>query len=302
MDWLNYHHLLYFWVVAKEGTIVKASKKLMLAHPTISGQIHRLEESLGVKLFVRRGRRLALTESGQIAFRFADEIFNLGREFVDTLAGGTQGKALKLSVGVADVIPPSLVRRFLEPAIDLCEDLFVMCRADKSFDEFMAELALYRVDVVLSDRPANSDVGVRVFSHLLGECDTTIFAAASLAAKLRKGFPRLLDGAPFLMPGASSAARGLLQNWFQSSGLKPKVIAECDDSALTKDFGASGVGAFAVPSVIEAEVKRQYGVVVVGRTSEVRQRFYAISIERKINHPAVAAILDAAQNKIFGNG
>jgi LysR family transcriptional regulator, transcriptional activator of nhaA len=299
MDWLNYHHLLYFWVVAKEGTIVKASEKLMLANPTISGQIHRLEKSLGVKLFVKRGRRLVLTEAGQIAFRFADEIFNLGREFVDTLAGSVQGKAVKLSVGVADVIPPSLVRRFLEPALAISDDLLIVCRADKSFDEFLAELALFRLDIVVSDRPANSEVGVRVFSHLLGECDTTIFAAPPLAAKLRKDFPRLLDGAPFLMPGPTSAARGLLLNWFQSSGLRPKVVAECDDSALTKDFGAAGAGAFAVPRVIEAEVKRQYGVAVVGRTSEVRQRFYVISVERKINHPAVAAILEAAQDKVF---
>jgi LysR family transcriptional regulator, transcriptional activator of nhaA len=291
--------LFYFWVVAKEGTIVKASKILLLAHPTISGQIRRLEDSLGVKLFARRGRRLVLTEAGQIAFRFADEIFSLGRECLDTLKGRAQGKVVKLSVGVADVISPSLVRRFLEPAMDLSDDLVVVCRADKCFDEFMAELAQYRVDVVLFDRPASTDAGVRVFSHLLGECDTTILAAAPLAAKLRKGFPRLLDGAPFLMPGASSAAQGMLHDWFQSSGLKPKVVAECDDSALTKDFGAAGVGAFAVPSVIEAEVKRKYGVVVVGRTNEVRHQFYAISVERKINHPAVAAILDAAQNEIF---
>lgn len=300
MDWLNYHHFLYFWVVAKEGTIVKAGEKLLLAHPTISGQIHRLERSLGVKLFTRRGRRLILTEAGQVAYRYADEIFSLGSEFVDTIKGRASGKPLRLVVGVADVLPPSLVRRFLEPAFRLGKDILVVCRADKSIDEFLAELALHRIDVVISDGPVGSVVAVRAFSHLLGECDTTFLATAALAKKLRWQFPRSLEGAPFLLPGPTSAVRRALDEWFEASGIKPKVVAECDDSALTKDLGRAAMGVFVIPSVIEAEVKRQYEVEIVGRTNGVSQQFYAISGERKVKHPAVVAILEAARHVIFG--
>jgi LysR family transcriptional activator of nhaA len=300
MDWLNYHHFLYFWVVAKEGTIVKAGEKLLLSHPTISGQIHRLEESLGVKLFARRGRRLVLTEAGQVAYRYADEIFSLGREFVASLKGRPGGKVLRLTVGVAEVLPPSLVRRFLEPALKLGEDIVIVCRADKSVDEFLAELALYRIDVVISDAPVGPSVAVQAFSHLLGECGTTFMATASLAKQLRRKFPHSLDGAPFVLPGSLSAVRRTLDDWFETSGIRPKVVAECDDSALAKDLGGAAMGVFTIPTVIEAEVKRQYSVEVVGRTLDVRQQFYAISGERKIRHPAVVAICDAARLLIFG--
>lgn len=300
MEWLNYHHFLYFWVVAKEGTIVKAGEKLMLAHPTISGQIHRLERSLGVKLFARRGRRLVLTEAGQTAYQYADEIFSLGREFVNELKGRASGKALRLIVGVAEGLPPSLVRRFLEPAFRLGKDIQIACRADKSIEEFLAELALHRIDVVISDGPVGSAVKVRAFSHLLGECGTTFLATSAIAKKLRRQFPRSLDGAPFLLPGPLAAVRRTLDEWFDTSGIRPKVVAECDDSALTKDLGGAAMGVFTAPSVIEAEVKKQYGVEVVGRTMAVRQQFYAISGERKIRHPAVATILEASRHQIFG--
>jgi LysR family transcriptional regulator, transcriptional activator of nhaA len=299
MEWLNYHHLLYFWVVAKEGSIVRASEELRLAHPTISGQIHRLEENLGEKLFVRRGRHLVLTEVGRIAFRYADEIFSLGREFVDTLRGRASGKPLRLVVGVADVLPPSLVRRFLEPAFRLGHDVQVVCRADKSVEEFIAELALHRVDVVIADGPAGPGIPIRAFSHLLGECGTTFFAAARLASSTRRKFPRSLDGTPFLLPGAPSAVHRALEQWFSSEDIHPKVVAECDDSALAKDLGSEGMGVFAAPTVIEAEVRQQYRVRVVGRSEAVRQQFYAISVERKIRHPAVAAVCEAARKDLF---
>jgi LysR family transcriptional activator of nhaA len=299
MEWLNYHHFLYFWVVAKEGTIVKAGEKLMLAHPTISGQIHRLEQSLGTKLFQKRGRRLELTESGQVAFRYAEEIFNLGRDFVDTIKGHASSKALRLIVGVAGVVPASMVRLFLEPAFSLGHDIQMVVRADSSVEEFLVDLALHRIDVVISDGPAPSGVAVRAFSHLLGECDTTFFAAPAIANKLRRNFPHSLHGAPFLMPGARSAVRRALDEWFSANGIRPKIVAECDEGSLIKDLGMAGKGVFAAPVVIEAEVKRQYAVGVVGRSNEVRRQFYAISGERKIKHPAVAAISDAARNTIF---
>ncbi|MGK3967660.1 transcriptional activator NhaR [Sorangium sp. So ce118] len=299
MEWLNYHHLLYFWVVAKEGSIVRASAELHLAHPTISGQIHRLEEVLGEKLFARRGRHLVLTEAGHIAFRYADEIFSLGREFVDTLKGRASGRPLRLVVGVADVLPPSLVRRFLEPAFRLDQPVQVICRADKSVHEFVAELALHRVDVVIADGPAGSGIPVRAFSRLLGECGTTFFAAPKLAASLRRKFPHSMDKAPFLLPGAPSMVRRALEQWFDSQEIRPTIVAEFDDSALAKDFGKEGMGVFAAPTVIEAEVLHQYRVRVVGRSEAVRQQFYAISVERKIKHPAVVAICEAAKQNIF---
>jgi LysR family transcriptional regulator, transcriptional activator of nhaA len=300
MEWFNYHHLLYFWVVAKEGSIVRASEELRLAHPTISGQIHRLEESLGEKLFVRQGRHLVLTESGRVAFRYADEIFSLGREFIDTLKGrAASGRPLRLVVGVADVLPPSLVRRFLEPAFGLGGAVQVICRADKSVEEFIAELVLHRVDVVIADGPAGHSTAVRAFNHLLGECGTTFFAAPKLAAKVKRRFPESLDGVPFLLPGAPSAVRRSLEQWFTAQHVKPTIVAEFDDSALAKDFGRAGMGVFAVPSVIEAEVRSDYGVSVVGRAAAVRQQFYALSVERKIKHPAVAAICNAARRDIF---
>jgi len=299
MEWLNYHHLLYFWMVAKEGSIVRASEELHLAHPTISGQIHRLEDVLGTKLFARQGRHLVLTESGRVAFRYADEIFSLGREFVDTLKGRATGRPLRLVVGVADVLAPSLVRRFLQPAFRLGQEVQVICRADKSVEEFIAELALHRVDVVIADGPAGPGIAVRAFNHLLGECGTTFLAAAKLAASTRSRFPRSLDGAPFLLPGAPSAVRRTLEQWFDSEGVRPKIVAEFDDSALAKDFGQEGIGVFAVPTVIEAEVRRQYRVRVVGRVGAVRQQFYAISVERKIKHPAVVAVCETARKDIF---
>ena len=299
MEWLNYHHLLYFWVVAKEGSIVRASKELRLAHPTISGQIHRLEENLGEKLFARRGRNLVLTEVGRVAFRYADEIFSLGRELIDTLKGRASGKPLRLTVGVADVLPPSLVRRFLDPAFRLGHAVQIVCRADKSVEEFVAELALHRVDVVIADGPAGPGIPIRAFSHLLGECGTTFFAAARLAASTRRKFPRSLDGTAFLLPGAPSAVRRALEQWFNSQDIHPRVVGEFDDSALAKDFGTEGMGIFAAPTVIEAEVRKQYRVRVVGRSDAVRQQFYAISVERKIRHPAVAAVCEAARKDLF---
>lgn len=299
MDWLNYHHFLYFWVVAKEGSIVAASKELGLAPPTISSQIHRLEDVLGQKLFAHSGRSLILTDAGQVAFRYAEEIFSLGREFVDTIKGRAKlGKSLQLVVGVADVLPPSLVRRFLEPAFRTGQPIHVVCRADKSVAEFIAELALHTVDVVIADGPSGH-TPIRAFNHLLGECGTTFFAASKLAAATRRKFPRSLDGTPFLLPGAPSAVRRALEQWFGTQGIRPTIVAEFDDSALAKDFGRQGMGIFAAPTVIEAEVLHDYGVRVVGRAEAVRQQFFAISVERKIRHPAVAAICEAARQEIF---
>ncbi len=299
MEWLNYHHLLYFWVVAKQGSIAQASRELRLAPPTICVQIHRLEGALGEKLFERKGRRLVLTEFGRVALRYAEEIFSLGREFLDTAKGRPSGRPIRLVVGISDVLPKSIVYRILEPAFRLEEDVRVICREDRSAEGFMGELAMHTVDVVLSDAPASPGTSVRAFSHPLGECGTVFFAAPKLAKACRRRFPHSLDSVPFLLPGGNSALRRALEEWFDSLKIRPKVVAELDDAALAKIAGEAGLGVFAAPDVVEKEVRQRYMVQLVGRVEEVRQRFYAISVERKIRHPAVLAISDAARKHIF---
>ena len=299
MDWLNYHHLLYFWVVAKEGSIARASKELRLAHPTISAQIHRLEDVLGEKLFERQGRGLVLTDFGRVAQRYAEEIFSLGREFLETAKGRPSGRPIRLVVGISDALPKAIVYRILEPAFRLKEQVRVVGREDRSTEAFMGELAMHAVDVVLSDAPAGPGSSVRAFSHLLGECGTSFFAAPELAKSCRKRFPRSLDGVPFILPGGNSGLRRELERWFDALNLRPKVVAELDDPALAKVVGEAGLGVFAVADVAEKEVLQRYNVQLVGRVEALRHRFYAISLERKIRHPAVVAISEAARTSIF---
>lgn len=299
MEWLNYHHLLYFWLVAREGSITAASKLLRLAHPTISGQIHRLEEVLGEKLFVRKGRALVLTEQGRVAYRYADEIFGLGQEFLDELKGGSEGRPLRLVVGVSDVLSKSIVHRMLQPVFDLGQSVKLECRESRTVNEFMGELATHAVDVVLSDAPAGPGTSVRTFSHELGDCGTTFFAAPRHAKRWRRRFPSQLDGAPALLPSSDSTFRRALKVWFDERGVRPRAVAELDDTALAMVFAEAGLGVVAAPDVIERELCKRYRVEVVGRASEVRQRFFAISVERKIRHPGVAAICEAARKRLF---
>lgn len=299
MDLLNYHHLRYFWVVAKRGSIARASKELHREHPTISAQIHRLEEILGQKLFERQGRQLVLTEFGRVALRYAEEIFSIGREFVDAAKGLPTGKPIRLVVGISDALSKSIVYRILEPVFRLKEDIRIVCREDWSVEGFMGELAMHTVDVVLSDQPSGAGTAVRTFSRPLGECGTAFFAAPALAKACRRGFPRSLDGVPFILPGGNSALRHTLEEWFESLKIRPKVIADMDDAALAKIAGEAGLGVFATPDVVEKEVRQRYRVQVIGRDKSVRQRFYAISVERKIRHPAVVAIIDTAREQLF---
>jgi LysR family transcriptional activator of nhaA len=300
MEWLNYHHLLYFWMVAKHGSITRAGAELRLAHPTISGQIHRLEEALGEKLFARSGRNLVLTDSGRVAFRYADEIFALGREFQDTLKGRSTGKPIRLVVGVSDVIAKSIVHRMLEPAFQLRDKVHVVCREARSPDGFMAELAVHAVDVVLADAPAGPGTPVRTFNHPLGECGSSFFASPQLARTCRNGFPRSLDGVPMLLPSSNSTFRRALDQWFQSHHIRPEIVAELDDLALASVLGEKALGVLAAPDVIAKELGKRYALQLVGRAKDIRQRFFAISVERKIKHPAVAAICEVARKKIFG--
>jgi LysR family transcriptional regulator, transcriptional activator of nhaA len=299
MEWLNYHHLHYFWMVAREGTIARASQQLRLAEPTISGQIRQLEAAIGERLFTRKGRSLVLTDVGQITYRYADEIFALGRELSETLKGLPNGRPIPLMVGIADVLPKPIVRLLLEPALRLPEPVRIVCREDRSVDGFLAELALHSLDVLLTDAPATHGTQVRAFNHLLGECGTTFFASSKLATSLRPGFPQSLSAAPILLPSAHSAIRRALDQWFQAQGLRPTIVGEFDDTALMNIFGEDGSGLFAAPTVLEQELRRLYRVQVIGRAESLRQRFYAVSVERRLKHPAVVAICESARRDLF---
>ena len=298
MEWVNYHHLLYFWTVAREGGLVQAGKVLRLSHPTLSAQIRTLEEQIGEKLFVKVGRKLELTEAGKVAYRYADEIFSLGREMVDAVKGRTVGRPLRLQVGIADVVPKLIVRRLLQPALDLPDQVQLVCYED-SFEQLLADLALHTLDIVIADAPVPPGSNVRAFNHLLGETGVSFFGSRALAAPLRRTFPQSLDGAPFLLPLEHLTLRRSLNQWFSKHHVSPRVIAEFEDSALLKAFAADGLGIFAAPTAVEAEIMTQYGVQLIGRTSEIRERFYAISVERRLKHPAVIAVSEAARDDLF---
>jgi LysR family transcriptional activator of nhaA len=272
---------------------------LRLAQSTISAQVKALEESLGEQLFTRSGRRLELTEVGRIVFRYADEIFSLGRELQDTLQGRPAGRPLKLEVGIADVVPKLVVMRLLEPALSLPEQVQLVCREDKP-DCLIAALASHNLDVVLSDAPVDPSVPIRAFSHLLGECGTCFFAIQKIAASCRRGFPKSLDDAPMLLPTENTMLRRSLEQWFSSKGIRPRIVGEFEDSALLRVFGQIGAGVFPATAVLVEDIKKQHRVQLLGQVNEVRQRFYAISVERRIKHPAVLAISEQARQKIFG--
>jgi len=298
MEWLNYHHLLYFWTVARHRSVTRAATELRLGQPTVSAQVRTLEEALGEKLFTRSGRTLTLTEVGRVVFAYADDIFSLGRELVETLRGTRTGRPLHLAVGIADIVPKDIAYRLLEPVFRLGEAVRVVCREDTP-ERLLADLAVHDLDLVLTDAPAGQTVKLRAFSHLLGECGVTFFGTARLARAYRRRFPRSLDGAAMLLPASHTALRLALDQWFAAQEIRPVVDGEFDDSALLKAFGGAGVGIFASPSAIERDVQRRYGVERLGRAEAVRARFYAITVERRLRHPAVAAVADAARRKMF---
>jgi len=298
MEWLNYHHLLYFWVVAKEGSIAKASEELRLAQPTISGQIRALEESLGEKLFNRVGRGLVLTDMGRVVYRYAEEIFALGRELMDTVKDRPSGRPVRLQVGIANVVPKLIAHRILEPALRLTQKVKINVHEDTS-EQLLAHLATHGLDLVISDAPIGN-VKVKAYSHLLGESGVTFFAAPATAKKHRKRFPQSLNGADLLLPSENTSVRRALETWFDSQSIRPIIVGEFDDTALMTTFGQNGDGIFPAATGLEREVQRQYGVQIVGRTDSVRERYFAISAERKLKHPAVIAITEAARRGLFG--
>ncbi len=298
MDWLNYHHLRYFWTVAKEGGLQRAADKLHVSPPSISAQIRELEEALDVKLFRRSGRRNVLTEAGQMALRHAEEIFGLGNDLVSSLKQRPTTRALKLHVGVADSLPKLVTYEILKPAFEL-PGVRLVCREGKT-EELLAQLGLHRLDIVLADEPASSSVPFRAFNHRLGESPVAFCAAPSLARRLRRDFPRSLDGAPALLPVENTPLRRALETWFRARRVAPRVIGEFEDLALMTVLAAEEQGFVPVPSVVLRESSERYGLREIGAAENCREEFYAITAERKISPPAVTLLTDHARRLVFG--
>lgn len=297
MEWFSYQHLYYFWVVAREGSIVGACKRLHLSQPTVSAQIKSLEAALGEPLFHRAGRRLVLTEEGKLALRYAEEIFTLGREFLDTLKGRPTGRRPMLRVGVVDAIPKRIVRDFLDPVYAAFPGMRLVCREEKA-DALFLELAAQKLDLLVTDAPLAPGAKVRAFSHLLGESGTTFFAPPSLAAGLRRRFPASLEGTPMLLPMDNTALRRSLDQWLDAIRIKPLIVGEFQDAALLDAFGMIGRGVFPGPTVAEQDVRKRFGASVVGRSTDVRSQYYIISPEKKVRHPTVALLLEATRKHL----
>jgi LysR family transcriptional activator of nhaA len=297
-DWLNYHHLRYFWTVAREGGLRQAAEKLHVSQPSISAQIRELEEALGEKLFRRQGRANVLTDAGQIALRYADEIFALGREMNNALRQRPSSQALRLHVGVADSLPKLVTHEILKPAFAMARPVHVICREGK-IEDLLAQLAAHRLDIVLVDEPPSSSHRLRVFDHKLGESGVTFFATTALATRLRKGFPKSLQDAPALLPAESTTLRRSLEKWFLEIDVRPQVVADFEDAALMKVVAAEGRGFIALPSVVSGEAIARFGLRAIGESASCRVEFHAITAERRITHPAVNVITQGAR-VLFG--
>jgi LysR family transcriptional activator of nhaA len=298
---MNFKHLYYFWVTAKAGGVVRAGEQLHTTPQTLSAQIKLLEDRLGRRLFRKSGRNLELTDDGRVALRYADDIFALGGELETAMRERRSGStaALEFRVGIEDVLAKSVAYRLLAPALDLPQPVRLVC-VEGQFDDLMAQLALHRLDLVLTDEPLTSRLSVKAFNHALGSSPMSFLCTAALRAQLKGGFPQCLDDAPMLLPGGSSSVRPQVDTWLAQHSLRPRIVAEFNDSALMQAFGREGRGVFVAPAVVEAEVCAQFGVELLGRGSDLVEDFYAISVERRIRHPCVAAITSAARGELFG--
>jgi len=296
---MNYKHLQYFWAVARMGGVVKASEHLHVTPQTVSGQIQLLEEHFGRPLFQKKGRKLELTETGQLAYSYAQDIFNLGEE-LDQVVRQPRGtpRPMELRVGIADAVPKLVACRLLEPVLSHAQPFKVVCREWK-LDSLLAELAVHRLDLVLSDRPLPSDMSVHAYNHRLGGASVGFYAAKSLASRLQGGFPQCLDGAPLLAPASESALGMRLGQWLGVHKLKPHIIGEFDDSAMPQSLGQLGHGVFMAPMVLDEAVRTQYGVKRLGVAEDMVESFYVITVERRITHPGVVAITQAARQGLF---
>ncbi len=296
---MNFKHLHYFWAAAKAGGILRAGAQLHTSPQTLSGQIKLLEESLGCNLFRRRGRQLELTDDGRVALGYADQIFALSAELEAALGRTRSGpKALEFRVGLADSVPKAIACRLLEPALDLPLNVHLVCH-EGTFSDLLAQLAVQRLDLVMADEPMRKQSGVKAFNHALGTTPMSFFCSPTLKQTLARAFPQNLNGAPLLKQGAASAMRQRLELWLTQHQLRPQVVGEFDDAALMQAFGREGRGVFMAPTVLEAETCAQYGVSVLGRSAELVEEFYAVSVERRITHPCVVAITQAARGQLF---
>lgn len=299
VDFLNYHHLRYFWTVAKEGGLTKAGAKLHVSQPTISAQIQALEGALGEKLFRRAGRNLALTDTGQQVLSYAEEIFSIGQDLLNAVKHGPTSRPLRLNLGVADALPKMVTYRIIEPVFQLPQPVQISCW-ETNVSDMLLELASYRLDLVLADEPASSGVTTKVFNHLLSESGVAFCAAPPLAAKLRGGFPKSLHGAPALLPMSTTGLRRSLEKWFHAVGVRPRLVGEFYDSAFLNVLALHGLGFIPVPTIVVKETINRFALRVIGRTHKCRQQFYAITPERKLTHPAVTAITTSARARLMG--
>lgn len=298
MEWLNYHHLFYFWMTVKIGTMSGAAEALHLARPTITAQIRELEKSFGQKLFEKQGRGLVLTEFGTKVNQFADEIFKIGHELKEYVKTGHSGNRKRFVVGLPDVVPKHIAFELLKPALHVPERPRTVCYEGK-FNDLLADLAVHKLDLIISDAPAPPTAEYKLYTHKLGECGLSMLAVPSMAKKYRKGFPDSLTDAPMLLPTDHTAVRRSLDIWMEEREIFPEIIAEFEDSALLKVFGQHGEGIFPIPTAIENLIKKQFGVHLVGRIPEVKDRFYAISAEKRIQHDATLLVMRQAHNKLF---
>ena len=291
---INLKHLHYFWVVAKQGGVARASEMLHLTPQTISGQINLLEDKLGQALFTRSGRSLELTETGRLALSYAEEIFALSSELEQNMRNPAGDRPMQFRVGTADVVPKTIAYRLLSPILEMPESTRILCR-ENSLEQLLADLALHRVDMVLADGPIPPGIDVRGFNHPLGECGISFFGKAEIIDELLDEFPHSLTGAPLLIPSDINRVHDRLLGWLEGQRVYPRIVGEFDDSALMKVFGQAGVGIFVAPTAIAEEVETHYGVRQLGQTDAVREQFFAISVERRISHPAVSIITEAAR-------
>ena len=298
MRHLNYSHLHYFWTVAREGSIVRASHSLHLTPQTISGQLKLLDEAVGQALFNRVGRRLVLSDMGKVVFEYADEIFAVGAELASVVRGNHASGPKSLAVGIVNSMPKLIAERIIAPALTAEEPIRVRCH-EASLEQLLSELAVHKLDLVLSDQPVPDGLNLKAYNHRLGASGLSFFVQRRQARRYRGRFPDSLSEAPMLLPSPNSALRRRLADWFENRQLSPRIVGEFDDSALLKAFGEAGAGVFAGPSVIEDEICRMYRTSVIGQTDEIRERFYAISPERRLKHTAVVLVTDIARSDLF---
>ena len=298
MEWLNFHHLRYFWMVARKGGVRKAAEELHVSQPSISAQLRLLEESLGQKLFKRSGRHLVLTETGQLILKYADEIFSVGRELMSAVKQRPGKHPVRLNIGLTDAFPKLITQQILRAAFGFDHPVHIVCR-EGEIGPLLNQLQAHRLDIVLADEPATSNSTAKTFNHRLGDSGMTFCAVPTLAAKLRRNFPQSLNDAPALLPTTNMGMRTALETWFDTHDVHPRLVGEFEDTALMEVCSVGGRGFTVVHTVIDRAALKHYGLRVIARVAECRSEFYAITAERRVKHPAAVAITEHAYTTLF---